>query len=98
VISVQIIGDYNGNGVVDAADYVVWRDTLGQTGVGLAADGNRNGSIDANDFTVWRSHFGQVAGSGSGAGQSASEVPEPESMVLWTSFILVRSMYSGRHE
>ena len=24
-------GDYNGNGVVDAADYTVWRDTLGST-------------------------------------------------------------------
>jgi adhesin HecA-like repeat protein len=28
-------GNYNGNGVVDAADYVVWRKTLGQTGTGL---------------------------------------------------------------
>ena len=37
-------GDYNQNGFVDAADYVVWRDTLGQMGAGLAADGNNNGA------------------------------------------------------
>ena len=29
---VTIVGDYNHNGIVDAADYTVWRDTLGQTG------------------------------------------------------------------
>ena len=30
--SAGVDGDYNGNGVVDAADYTVWRDSLGQTG------------------------------------------------------------------
>ena len=25
----MLTGDYNGNGIVDAADYTVWRDTLG---------------------------------------------------------------------
>jgi hypothetical protein len=36
VISTVLAGDYNHNGIVDAADYTVWRDTLGQTGAGLA--------------------------------------------------------------
>ena len=40
------VGDYNGDGKVDAADYTVWRDTLGST-TDLRADGNGNGSIDA---------------------------------------------------
>ena len=31
--TVSVPGDYNGNGVVDAADYVVWRKTNGQTGL-----------------------------------------------------------------
>jgi hypothetical protein len=52
-------GDYNQNGVVDAADYVAWRNTLGQSGSGLGADGNGNGRIDAGDYAVWRAHFGQ---------------------------------------
>ena len=39
-LTVILDGDYNANGVVDAADYTVWRDSLGQTGMGLAADGD----------------------------------------------------------
>jgi hypothetical protein len=72
---VAISGDYNRNGVVDGADYAVWRNTLGQTGVGLAADGNGNGAIDSGDFNVWRAHFGQTAGSGSDLSANAA-VPE----------------------
>jgi hypothetical protein len=41
-------GDYNLNGVVDAADYAVWRDTLG----------------DANSLRVWKANFGATAGAG----------------------------------
>ncbi len=74
-------GDYNENGVVDAADYVVWRDSLGQTGSGLAADGNSNNQIDGGDYTVWKVHFGQAAGSGSGASANAA-VPEQSTLVL----------------
>jgi hypothetical protein len=54
-------GDYNADGVVNAADYVVWRGSLGQTGVNLPADGNGNEKIDAGDFDVWRANFGQSA-------------------------------------
>ena len=46
---VAVPGDFNNNGVVDAADYVVWRKT----------DGSPAG------YNVWRTHFGQTAGSGS---------------------------------
>jgi hypothetical protein len=67
-------GDYNGNGIVDAADYTVWRDSLGSM-TNLAADGNGNGVIDAGDYDVWKMHFGQTAGGG-GAGGAAG-VPEP---------------------
>ena len=51
-LSVVLPGDYNLNGVVDAADYVVWRQTLGQRGVGLAADGNNNNGVDSGDFDI----------------------------------------------
>ena len=74
-------GDYNGNHTVNAADYVVWRDTLGQSGTGLPADGNGNNQIDAGDYDVWRAHFGETAGSGAGASANAA-VPEPATLVL----------------
>ena len=38
-------GDYNGDGVVDAADYTFWRDRVGST-TDLRADGNGNGVVD----------------------------------------------------
>ena len=53
-------GDFNGSGVVDAADYVVWRRSVGQTVLaGSAADGNENGWIDQNDYAIWRANFGR---------------------------------------
>jgi hypothetical protein len=71
-------GDYNHNGTVDAADYVVWRDTLSQTGSGLAADGNGDQLIDADDYAVWATNFGQTAGSTLTSGA----IPEPTSRIM----------------
>jgi hypothetical protein len=79
-------GDFNGNGIVDTADYTVWRDTLGRTGAGLKADGNGNGMIDAGDYGVWQSNFGHTAGSGAGASANPA-VPEPATFVLLISAV-----------
>lgn len=79
-ISAPMPGDYNDDGVVDAADYIVWRQSLGQTGMGLVADSNLDGRIDGADYEFWRSRFGQTAGSGSSVANSA--VPEPASPML----------------
>jgi hypothetical protein len=57
------VGDYNDNGLVDAADYVVWRDTLNQNvAPGTGADGDNSGVIDQNDLSLWRANFGAEAG------------------------------------
>ena len=55
-------GDYNQNGEVDAADYIVWRKTLGATGLPVysGADGDGDGDITQADYNVWRSHFGET--------------------------------------
>ena len=76
----ELAGDYNGDEIVNAADYTVWRDTLGQMGSGLAADGNGNDEVDAGDYDVWEQHFGETAGSGSGIG--GEQVPEPASLAI----------------
>ena len=49
-----VAGDYNSDGTVDAADYVVWRKSLGQTGPDLAADGDNSGEVDLADYDYWR--------------------------------------------
>jgi hypothetical protein len=77
--SAPIAGDFNHNGIVDMADYVVWRKSLGQVGWGLAADSDLNGRIDATDYGAWRSHFGQPPGSGSFTGGA---IPEPATWTL----------------
>ena len=66
VVGPHVVGDYNGNGIVDAADYTVWRDSLGSTG-SLAADGDASGVIDVGDYGVWKANFGSHAGIGAGA-------------------------------
>jgi GH35 family endo-1,4-beta-xylanase len=71
-------GDYNGDHVVNAADYVVWRSTLGSTS-DLRADGNGDRAITDADYNVWRSKLGTSYTSG--LGQAAS-VPEPGAGIL----------------
>lgn len=62
-------GDYNKNDVVDAADYVVWRNGLGTT-------------YTQNDYVTWRTHFGQTAGGASASVSVAVLEPASISMLL----------------
>jgi T5SS/PEP-CTERM-associated repeat protein len=85
VIGPSLLGDYNQDGAVDAADYVVWRNTLGLMGAGLVADGNGNGQIDPGDYDVWRANFGRAAGVGAenqANSSGAGTVPEPAAIGL----------------
>jgi len=56
----ELQGDYNLDGLVDAADYSVWRDALG-SGDNLAADGNHDGVVGPEDYDIWKANFGAVA-------------------------------------
>ena len=86
-VQVAVEGDYNHNGVVDQADYTVWRQNIGST-TSLDADGNLNGVVDAGDFVYWRKNFGNSwPGAGSSGGGLSLEVggyavPEPSTIGL----------------
>jgi beta-glucanase (GH16 family) len=83
--SVGLAGDYNHDAQIDAADYVAWRETMGQSGIGLAADGSGNGTIGPEDYDVWRQNF---AGS-SPAGAASSVVPEQSAGAVFAVGILI---------
>jgi hypothetical protein len=82
-------GDYNGNGIVDAGDYTVWRDTMGQSGSGLAADGNGDNRVDLEDYGVWLTNFGQTVANGSSAITPSIPAPEPAGAMLWLLGLVV---------
>jgi hypothetical protein len=66
-----VSGDFDRNGLVNTADYSLWRGTFGSMS-NLAADGNANGIVDAADYVVWREYL--TLGSGNSVRVA---VPEP---------------------
>jgi autotransporter-associated beta strand protein len=72
-------GDYNDDGIIDAGDYVVWRDAM-EAGTPLLNDDTLG--VGEDDYDRWRMNFGQTnLGAGAVAGPA---VPEPSSAsLLW---------------
>jgi hypothetical protein len=77
--SAGVPGDYNSNGVVDAADYVIWRENNGTSfQLQNEVSGTTSAQVTVDDFDAWRARFGNV----SGAGAANSAVPEPMTALL----------------
>ena len=74
LVSTSLPGDYNQNGVVDAADYVVWRNNVGSA---VLLPNDDTPGVGRDDYDRWKAHFGQTASSHSG-----SAVPELSTSVL----------------
>lgn len=70
--------DLNQNGLVDAADYTIWRDQFASVvDPGTGADLSRSGVIDTADYELWRRAFGQSSSA------IAQSVPEPATIWAW---------------
>jgi hypothetical protein len=77
-----LAGDFNRNGAVDMADYVLWRNSVGSTVTRyLEADGDGNGVVDLADYAIWRGGFGANA-TGAGSSVGGAAVPEPSTLML----------------
>lgn len=77
---VSLSGDFNSDGIVDAADYTVWRDHLGDADEANLGHNGDGGGVSAADYELWVAHFGE-SNPGSGGGGFAA-VPEPNSALL----------------
>jgi hypothetical protein len=94
-----ITGDYNSDGKVDSADYLVWRKTIGST-TDLRANGANTGAsalvIDAADLLAWKNNFGNQAAGGGGGSQAA--VPEPGTWLLslWIAVMMSHAKAARR--
>ncbi|QDU54451.1 DUF4465 domain-containing protein [Aeoliella mucimassa] len=75
-------GDYNRDGLVNLADYTLWRDSLGSTvdWVGSGADGNLDGVVDFDDYELWKLQFAAASAAGNIALGHA--VPEPSAAAV----------------
>jgi hypothetical protein len=62
--------DFNGDGIVDSADYIAWRRGKGTI-------------YTSSDYNLWRAHFGATVGTGSAAA-TAGPIPEPATCILLT--------------
>jgi hypothetical protein len=77
-VTLTLPGDFNGDAVVDLADYTVWRDNLGSA-ASLPGD-LTPGTVTQDDYDLWKSHFGEVFTPA--APVIAVQVPEPAAAFL----------------
>ncbi len=78
-----LVGDYNGDGAIDAADYTTWRDAVTAGATTLTnRDPTNSGAVGETDYDVWKANYGMSAGAGAGAITLAA-VPEPATVVLF---------------
>jgi hypothetical protein len=75
-LAAPLTGDYNENGTVDAADYVVWRENVGT--MNTLPNDNIGGMIGPDHYAQWKANFGDSAGGSA----LSNAVPEPASWTL----------------
>jgi hypothetical protein len=74
-------GDFNGDHIVNAADYTVWRNGLGSI-------------YTEDDYNLWKSNFGATQPGGGSA--AAASVPEPSVLLLCVVGLLASTVSRRR--
>jgi hypothetical protein len=91
-VTLVLPGDFNNDGVVDTADYTVWRNNVGAN-VALPND-TSPGMVTEHDYAAWRANFGSTRPGGSLAG--SSNVPEPAYWLMLVGSALCVAVTNGR--
>ena len=71
--------DFDGNGLVNGADFLIWQRNSGGAGTLATGDANNDGVVNAADLAIWRDQYGTAA-----LEASVAAVPEPGSILLAT--------------
>jgi hypothetical protein len=102
LVNTMADADYNNDGFVNAADYTVWRNTVGSTSIfdadGSGPSGTPDQVIDMFDYQFWKDHYGETV-PGNGAAFGNATVPEPTTawlLVLGTIFTFAKSRNMSR--
>ena len=82
-----LAGDYNADGYVDAADFVVWQKNRGTTNP-LPNDNGIGGEVGVAHYELWMAHFGESASGGASLANLAA-VPEPTAMAIFAWGVLL---------
>ncbi|MCO6044349.1 hypothetical protein NG895_10565 [Aeoliella sp. ICT_H6.2] len=93
-VSGGLPGDFNGDGTVDIADYVVWRNNLGGDSTALNGNGAGGMTVTSADYDLWKDHFGDSSAVSSTSPQS---VPEPSAVILIAGLSLTLGLLRQRH-
>lgn len=87
------LGDFNGDLAVDAADYTIWRDNLGQDSSVLMGNGSGESTVGQADYVVWQENYGAAYGA---LTAGTSQVPEPASALIAMVAFAFRSRMRSR--
>ena len=74
---VEASADFDGNLVVDGADFLIWQRNFGVGTTPAQGDANGDNAVNGEDLAIWRETFGQSA-----ATAVAGAVPEPSTLGL----------------
>ncbi|WP_442482746.1 hypothetical protein [Aeoliella sp. SH292] len=90
-------GDFNADGIVNLADYTVWRDNLGGSEATIMGVGdNSNPDVTIQDYYVWRDHFGDTQAASPYLTDSIV-APEPTSFALSAAAVFCLAVIRKRY-
>ena len=91
---VYLPGDFDGNGVVNAADLAIWQTSFGVNG---GADADDDGDTDGRDYLIWQRNLGRTWSSLSSLASLAA-VPEPNTAVFVATMLMTACLRRNRHD
>jgi len=77
-----VVTDFNGDGITDGSDFLIWQRGLGIGTTVAEGDADGNGAVNADDLALWEQFFGTVAPPMPLATNSATGIPEPNSLLI----------------